>query len=300
MEEEFFFLLEKACGRQLPRRNCLIKSPFREDRKPSFSYFKWDGKWFFKDFATGEVGTAIHLFCKIAGVSYKEAKKLLLGDVGMYKERFRFVEVSDVEADYSTSIFRCTFYERGYKGSYFERIGIEEDICKINSIKFGLFEAKNFRYEDAVRYEIKSIREGVENAEKYYFPLNKTIRFLGNRRWHHLFGANSLSVFKDKKYCFVAAGEKDACVLQQVFHAPAIALSSETHLPNIDMLSYIKNIGKRMVIVYDNDTTGKEYSIKLFKRLRDAHIPVTCRCIERYKDVTDMYISEKKIELMRC
>ncbi len=53
-----------------PRASC--RSPFREDRTPSFSIFD-DGKaWF--DHATGEGGDVISFLCAAKGIDYKEAR----------------------------------------------------------------------------------------------------------------------------------------------------------------------------------------------------------------------------------
>ena len=52
-------LMEKIGLGEYTKRLC--RSPFREDRKPSFGVFESGGSWFFKDHATGDSGDEIDL-----------------------------------------------------------------------------------------------------------------------------------------------------------------------------------------------------------------------------------------------
>lgn len=49
-----------------PTGKTTVKSPFREDRNPSFSIYLWKGDWQFKDFADGEVGGDVVDFIMLA------------------------------------------------------------------------------------------------------------------------------------------------------------------------------------------------------------------------------------------
>jgi|DEB0MinimDraft_6_1074348.scaffolds.fasta_scaffold136528_2 hypothetical protein len=56
----------------VPKKSC--KSPFRDDRKPSFSVFQGrEGIWFFKDHATGDGGNMITLWAEAKGIDSKTA-----------------------------------------------------------------------------------------------------------------------------------------------------------------------------------------------------------------------------------
>src|SRR6266446_6801836 len=48
-----------------------VRSPFRPDKSPSWGIFKRDGKWFFKDQATGDSGDEIALLAQWKGLDEK-------------------------------------------------------------------------------------------------------------------------------------------------------------------------------------------------------------------------------------
>ena len=52
-------------------RSC--KSPFREDRNPSFSVFERNGECFWKDHGTGESGDVIKFWAKAKGLDKRQA-----------------------------------------------------------------------------------------------------------------------------------------------------------------------------------------------------------------------------------
>ncbi len=61
-------------GLVLPDRPGSCRSPFREERKPSFSWwFADDGRARWKDHATGESGDSVAFLAKALGVSNREA-----------------------------------------------------------------------------------------------------------------------------------------------------------------------------------------------------------------------------------
>src|SRR5215471_3230489 len=55
-------LLERLGLGEYAKSSC--HSPFRSDRNPSWGIFERDGKWFFKDHATGEAGDEIALLAR--------------------------------------------------------------------------------------------------------------------------------------------------------------------------------------------------------------------------------------------
>ena len=63
--------LEHCC-----RRSC--KSPFRQERRPSFGIFERDGRWWWKDHGTGEHGDEIGFLARWTDAPRKEAFKAYL------------------------------------------------------------------------------------------------------------------------------------------------------------------------------------------------------------------------------
>lgn len=299
MEEAFFFILEKITGRALPRKNKLIKSPFRGDRSPSFAYFLYQGIWFFKDFATGEAGTAIHLYCKAFNIPYKDAIRMLEKRWEVDNKNIRINDKKIDEVILTSDFeFNAGIIEHSY---YQQQVYIDKEILELNKVyQLGWFMYRNrtFENETIVLYDdIKSIAPDTDSACKVYMPEKKQdVKFLGNRKWHHIFGINSISYF-NKPYVFICAGEKDTLVVQNKMKAPAICFNSETWIPNNTIGNWLKSMElKQYYIIYDNDDTGRTYSKKLHEALTSYNIPATVLSLDtNYKDVTEAYIHTKEL-----
>lgn len=59
-----------------PTKDGVCRSPFREERNPSFSIFGNGTR--FKDHATGDSGDAITFYAKVRGIGNREAVKEFL------------------------------------------------------------------------------------------------------------------------------------------------------------------------------------------------------------------------------
>tara|TARA_Y100001963_G_scaffold14207_2_gene17730 strand:+ start:4161 stop:5816 length:1656 start_codon:yes stop_codon:yes gene_type:complete len=58
-------------GEEFQRRSC--RSPFREERKPSFGIFEHDGRWFWKDHGVNKSGDEISLIMEAKGFDKRQA-----------------------------------------------------------------------------------------------------------------------------------------------------------------------------------------------------------------------------------
>jgi len=62
----------------VPARGGLVVAVWRGEKRPSFSVFRRNGVWFFRDHATGESGNAWHFLTTIAGMSKAQARAKLM------------------------------------------------------------------------------------------------------------------------------------------------------------------------------------------------------------------------------
>jgi hypothetical protein len=72
-----------------PARSC--RSPFREDRNPSFSIYDGGRKW--KDYATGEGGDAVDFVAVAFGISNEDACRKLIELAGVIPQIPHFPRV---------------------------------------------------------------------------------------------------------------------------------------------------------------------------------------------------------------
>src|SRR5438094_8841954 len=69
-------LLHRMRLGEFAKNSC--RSPFRPDEKPSWGVFQRDGKWFFKDQATGDSGDELTLLARWKGLDAKRDFQELL------------------------------------------------------------------------------------------------------------------------------------------------------------------------------------------------------------------------------
>ena len=67
-------------GEEYQKRSC--RSPFREEKKPSFGIFKHEGKWFYRDFGANLSGDEISFLKDLKGLDDKQAIDLYKDLVG--------------------------------------------------------------------------------------------------------------------------------------------------------------------------------------------------------------------------
>src|SRR5437867_13100210 len=69
-------LLHRMGLGEFAKNNC--RSPFRRDKRPSWGIFQREGKWFFKDQATGDSGDELTLLARWKGLDAKRDFQELL------------------------------------------------------------------------------------------------------------------------------------------------------------------------------------------------------------------------------
>lgn len=67
-------------GNPIPGKK--FRSPFREDRSPSFNVYEHNGDWFFKDLSTGESGDQIDLVAKALSCNKADAIRWFISQSG--------------------------------------------------------------------------------------------------------------------------------------------------------------------------------------------------------------------------
>jgi CHC2 zinc finger len=69
-------------GRIAP--SCNVRCPWREDKHPSFSVFAEGRRW--KDHGSNEAGDSFHFYCRITGLSPKQAYRSFIVLAGLETE----------------------------------------------------------------------------------------------------------------------------------------------------------------------------------------------------------------------
>lgn len=279
----------------IPIKKGLFKSPLRDDKRPTCSFFKGQsGNLYFKDFATGQCLTFIGVVMAKYDCTYHDALKIIAKDFGYIhnvsktpvvikpqpkfeceKETFIQVEIKD-------------FTESELK--WWESFGITKDILKkykIYSVKTvflnGVINAQSTQHSPIYGYYFG--KKGEVEQWRIYFPKRKEFRFLGNVSTKTIQGFKQLP--ETGKLLVITKSMKDVCLLSS-FGIPAIAPNSETQFISEKVLEELKIRFKHIALLYDSDLTGVKFMNKIRKQYPEL---IVCMIPRKYqtKDISDFY-----------
>lgn len=262
-----------------------IRSLLREEKDPSFNIFvnKNSSEIWFKDFAGGMelTGNALKFVQLKESTDYFGAKDFIsdriLGELGNYypDRKNSYSVLSEIRNEKHKRPLVITPIAKDWSQSelaWWAKFGIGEDtlerffVCSVS--KYYMETSEKIIEINASTYNpIYSI--GINGRYKIYRPMDKTGKFkwrsntIGEKDifgWH-LLGSPPLG--EKFRICFIMAGNKDVMSFHALTGLPAIALNSETANIPFEYKAELDVIFEKVVILYDNDKTGKEAAIKL-------------------------------------
>lgn len=281
---------------------CVICSPFRIDKHPSFSIRTLDGKriqW--RDFATKESGTILDLFEKLWKVSYIAVINKIWEDI----PRFSKCGVANAEmhqsenkcvikevANTKISKLECKIREwQKHDIRYWEDYGITKDwlqFAEVYPISHKIITKGDRRMvfgADKYAYAYVERKEG-RITLKIYQPFN-TQGF----KWSNQHDGSVISLWTKlpklgDKVC-ICASLKDALCLWANTGIPAIALQGEGYKISDTAIKELKERFIKVYILFDNDETGLADGVKLAQITGFTNIVLPP--FDGGKDISDMY-----------
>jgi hypothetical protein len=257
-----------------------VLNPFYADKNPSLSiYFSYE-MWYFKDH--GDPAYAGDVFA-FAGWHYdldpkKHFKTILLK---MFQDLNIEIPSEEVEIDDSIFDFGYTLPAEGFHDSdgankaheYFKQFGISKKVLKQFRVRallssFYCIDKNDDLKEWRINKDQLTIAYEDINHFKLYRPGAQQFKFqyFGNKPKDFVFGQKEIirDMVRTKKWerdlLILAAGEKDVMTLVSLGY-DAICMNSETityipdQLQNSILICY-----KRIMVMYDNDYTGRKSS----------------------------------------
>ena len=289
----------------IPIKKGLFISPLRVDHKPTCSFYK-GRRLYFKDFATGECLSFENVVMKKYGCNYHEALEIIAKDFGIIKgNNPKAIPLQPIfKKDKKTTIQIEAKSFTNEELRWWEQFGITKNTL----IKYRVYSCKtvflNGNIESIYDPKCPSYGYYFGNSEdgrelwKIYYPFRKTFRFIGNIKTTTIQGYQQLP--KKSKLLVITKSLKDVMLLFTLGIA-AIAPQSETQFISNDVLNTLKTRFKYIVLVFDNDQTGIEFTNKI-KRKYDWIIPMIIPRKYKAKDISDfykMYGREKTILLIK-
>lgn len=278
----------------IPVKKGLFISPLRIDHNPTCSFYK-GRRLYFKDFATGECLTFENVVMKKYGCNYYEALHIIAKDFGIIKNSnhkiTKVIKQETFKKDKKTTIQIEAKSFTKEELQWWEQFGITKNTLT----KYRVYSCKTVFLNGSIEsvYDPKCPSYGYYfgNSEdgrelwKIYYPFRKTFRFIGNIKTTTIQGYSQLP--KKSKLLVITKSLKDVMLLFTLGIA-AIAPQSETQFISNDVLDVLKTRFKHIVLLFDNDQTGIEFTNKI-KRKYDWIIPMIIPRKYGAKDISDFY-----------
>lgn len=265
-----------------------ICSPLRDDKNPSFIFFKGrNGKIMWHDF-TGVSGDVIKFVMSLTHRTYSEALGYIY-QLFFNNQTAVLYTVKPKEEVKSTKIintwiiknqpfsFRDFQYWNQYNISIQTLLHFEISACQYFTINNKIIKQYNI-YNPLYSFKLTN------ELWKIYAPETKYFRT--NVKDNYLMGYNQLPLHGE--LLIITKSMKDVCVLYELGYN-SVSPQSESIIISDEMLTHLESRFNRIIVLFDNDETG----IKSAGRYtyQKAIIPIKSEC----KDIAD-YIKKFKLD----
>lgn len=284
----------------ITRIPCLIKSPLRDDKKPSFGLFSPDGNIVtYKDFSTGDRGNIIGLLQKMWGKSFVDTLEKILDDFHTYNNKSIVLTTPlhsqvYVRKGNEDVIMECKTREwRDYDIKYWESYGITLPWLKYANVypvshKIIIKNGKRYVFgADKYAYAYVEFKEG-RTTLKIYQPYNKS-----GFKWSSKHDRSVISLWTKvpetgERVC-ICSSLKDALCLWSNTGIPSLATQGEGYSMSTTAVNELRKRFGKVYIMFDNDKVGAEDAEKLSKTTGFTNILLPK--INGAKDISDLYLS---------
>lgn len=275
---------------------CVIHSPLREDKTPSFGFYTSNGRkihWI--DYATNDRGGTFDLLMRMWNCSYIECLNKVYNEIIKRSVVFTKTTLCHINNthEYNTNVeLQCKI--RNWKAhdiAYWKSYGITLPWLKWAEV-----------YPISHKIVIKNGIRHLFGAAKYAYAFvehkenNTTIKiyqpFMTKYKWANGHNGSVISLWskipKTGDRIIICSSLKDALCISCQLHIPTIAVQGEGYDISISAIENLKSRYKRIYISFDTDTPG----ILNTKRLaeRTGFIPIIPD-LGNNKDFSDYYKS---------
>ena len=278
---------------------CIINSPLRQDRHPSFGLYSPNGTEInYIDFSTRDSGTIFTLLKNMWNLDYPEVFKRICQDFSKFNSKATVIKSSkcDVTSQGSSSNIdmKCKVREwKDYDLEYWASYGITLPWLKYANVypishKIIVKDGKEFVFgADKYAYAYVEFKEG-KTTLKIYQPFNKR-----GFKWANKHDRSVISLWtkvpKTGDKIVVCSSLKDALCIWANTSIPAIAIQGEGYGISDTAINELKRRYKEVYILLDNDEAGLRDGEKL--SASTGFINLVLPNINGAKDVSDLYKS---------
>ena len=277
---------------------CIITSPLREDKHPSFGLYSSDGmriNWV--DLATKDRGGVYDLLAKMWKCSYREVLNKVNNDLGKFSSHanvkthvpciVRDVNSYNEGTDLECKVREWKQWDIDYWGSY--GISLEWlQYAEVYPISHKIVIKGGKRYvmgADKYAYAYVEHKEGRVTL-KIYQPFNKQ-----GFKWSNKHDRSVISLWtKVPEYgekIVVCSSMKDALCLWANTGIPAVAIQGEGYGMSDTAVNELRRRYRHVFIMLDNDSAGREDAVKLSEATGFTNVVLPA--FDGGKDISDYY-----------
>lgn len=277
---------------------CLINSPLRKDKNPSFGLYTRDGKRvYYTDFSTKEKGNLFNLLSNIWNLSYEETLIKIYNDIpkmpnkinvsNSKSTKIHITDINNPSIDLQCKVRQWMDYDIEYWNSY----GISINWLKyaeVYPISHKIIIKNNQKYVfHADKYAYAFVEHKEEKVTlKIYQPFNTN-----GYKWSNKHDKSVISLWTKvpeygEKIC-ICSSLKDALCLWSNLNIPSIAVQGEGYNISDTAINELKRRYTTIFICFDNDQAGLIDAEKLSKNTGFTNIIIPQ--FENGKDLSDFY-----------
>ena len=277
---------------------CVINSPLRRDKHPSFGLYSTDGKrinWV--DLATSEKGDIFNLLSKLWGVTLAEVIFKIDADFSHFNlesniSKLSLPSIVKTKEYTSNSKLECKIRSwEDYDIEYWESYGINVKWLKYADVypveyKIVLKDNNKFIFKaDKYAYAYVEHKEGRVSL-KIYQPFNTN-----GYKWSNNHDGSVISLWtkipKEGDIVVICSSLKDALCLWINTGIPALAVQGEGYQISDTAINQLRSRYKKIAILFDNDGPGIIDGVKLASRT--GFLNIVLPQFKGGKDISDYY-----------
>lgn len=280
---------------------CIINSPLRQDRRPSFGLYSPDGRRiYYTDLSTRDRGGLFDLLGSMWNCSYKEVLTRINEDISKFNgsasiHTYTPCTVRSTSTYNKDTDLQCKVRDwRDYDIEYWASYGISLEWLKyaeVYPISHKIVIKGGQRYvfvADKYAYAYVEHKEGKVTL-KIYQPFNKE-----GYKWNNKHDKSVISLWTKvpeygEQIC-ICSSLKDALCLWANTGIPSLALQGEGYEMSNTAISELKRRYKHIFILFDNDKAGLEDGQQLSELTGFTNLVLPK--FEEYsnpKDISDLY-----------
>lgn len=287
---------------------CIINSPLRQDRRPSFGLYSSDGiRIFYIDLATKDSGGLFDLLGKMWNCDFKEVLNKINEDIskfcgGASIHSYTSCAVRSTSSYNKDTDLQCKVRDwRDYDIEYWASYGIPLEWLKyaeVYPISHKIVIKDGHRYvfgADKYAYAYVEHKEGKVTL-KIYQPFNKA-----GYKWSNKHDNSVVSLWTKvpeygEQIC-ICSSLKDALCLWANTDIPSLSIQGEGYRMSNTAISELKRRYKQVFICFDNDKPGLKDAQKLSEETGFTNVVLPP--FNEGKDISDLYKAKGKDEFLR-